>query len=721
MRRRLIGLLGLVMAAGVLMGMTKGDVPVLYVSEESAPENGRSIYNEQEQVSFALRAEKSGDSDIVSISCAAEDYLGHQIKESWPANENHTIMYHPDLSEFADGEIHFSFWAKDQSGSTSLEKTAVLRKDGTRPLITGRLETSGRRNGDYYSGDCQIYLYVQDDNFDDSWRPVVEAEDTEDYSFSGWRRHGNTAEGIISCSGESMYQIIFSCTDLAGNQAETLVVPSFIIDKTAPLITVAYDNQEVYHQKYYREPRRAVITVREKWFRPEDGKVTAVFGGGEPSEADLEWKKAEEGYQAEILFEKEGINALNVAWKDPAGNEAKVYHSGAFVIDRTAPKLKITNLENHSSNNGKVEPVLQIIDTNMNEGEIKVSLKELEGKKVKIPNVHEQQISDQEVKIAMDNFGEEMDGIYELSVAAVDLAGNQSEETICFNVNRNGSSYTFNRDTEVMFQKLFIQNSGKVVICEKNVDWLTESNVILSSNGTLRELEKGKDYTVQAKGSEREEKEYTYTIDESCFHQEGIYVIYVDSRDKAGNHSAIDQGGEKAGFVLDHTAPKIQMINLDDQQYYHGESHNFQAAVSDNTELRNVRYYLNGKLEEEFSEEEIDGMEGLIELQTKASDEYQTIQITAEDKAGNVSDSGKRHVLVNTSERTKKQNVISDNGEAAQPDMPTIETKIQNRRKTALLAAAAVCIVFMGLSMGYWHYQRKHVSIRRLPGTDDKK
>ena len=109
----------------------------------------------------------------------------------------------------------------------------------------------------------------------------------------------------------------------------------------------------------------------------------------------------------------------------------------------------------------------------------------------------------------------------------------------------------------------------------------------------------------------------------------------MDSKDKAGNHSSIEQKGVKAGFILDRTAPKIRIINLEDQQYYHGENHNFQAAVSDNTELLKVQYYLDGKLEEEFSEKEIEEMEGLIELQMKASDEYQAIRIIAEDRAGN--------------------------------------------------------------------------------------
>ena len=49
-----------------------------------------------------------------------------------------------------------------------------------------------------------------------------------------------------------------------------------------------------------------------------------AFGGGESLEVDLEWRKTKEGYQSEVLFEKEGINALNVAWKDQAGNEASL-------------------------------------------------------------------------------------------------------------------------------------------------------------------------------------------------------------------------------------------------------------------------------------------------------------------------------------------------------------------------------------------------------------
>ena len=50
---------------------------------------------------------------------------------------------------------------------------------------------------------------------------------------------------------------------------------------------------------------------------------------------------------------------------------------------------------------------------------------------------------------------------------------------------------------------------------------------------------------------------------------------------------------------------------------------NFQVTVDDNTQLSCVKYYLDGRLEEQFSEDEIEEAERLLELQTGASDEYQ--------------------------------------------------------------------------------------------------
>ena len=80
----------------------------------------------------------------------------------------------------------------------------------------------------------------------------------------------------------------------------------------------------------------------------------------------------------------------------------------------------------------------------------------------------------------------------------------------------------------------------------------------------------------------------------------------MDSKDRASNYSSAEQQAQTIGFIVDRTAPRISIINLEEQQYYHGTSHNFQVTVDDNTQLSCVKYYLDGKLEEQFSEDEIE-------------------------------------------------------------------------------------------------------------------
>lgn len=45
--------------------------------------------------------------------------------------------------------------------------------------------------------------------------------------------------------GKALTWLTFSCRDLAGNEAETLVVPEFTIDRTAPKVSVKFNEQTV--------------------------------------------------------------------------------------------------------------------------------------------------------------------------------------------------------------------------------------------------------------------------------------------------------------------------------------------------------------------------------------------------------------------------------------------------------------------------------------------
>ena len=57
--------------------------------------------------------------------------------------------------------------------------------------------------------------------------------------------------------------------------------PEFTIDRTAPEVSVKFNESDSHHETYYNQVRKALITVNEQWFRPEDGTITVVSGGEE--------------------------------------------------------------------------------------------------------------------------------------------------------------------------------------------------------------------------------------------------------------------------------------------------------------------------------------------------------------------------------------------------------------------------------------------------------
>ena len=80
------------------------------------------------------------------------------------------------------------------------------------------------------------------------------------------------------------------------------------------------------------------------------------------------------------------------------------------------------------------------------------------------------------------------------------------------------------------------------------MDWLTDSSVILSCNGSLRELKPEKDYTIEAVGNETSKKQYTYTIDEKCFSvRERIHFIWIRKTEQVITHQ---QNSRRRSSVL---------------------------------------------------------------------------------------------------------------------------------------------------------------------------
>ena len=141
-----------------------------------------------------------------------------------------------------------------------------------------------------------------------------------------------------------------------------------------------------------------------------------------------------------------------------------------------------------------------------------------------------------------------------------DLSGNVKEESLDFSVNRFGSVYDLSDETRKNLQQYYLTQAKDVVFYETNIDYIGQSNVYCRHDGTLQELEKGKDYRVTMQGNKDTWKQYCYTVPAGYFQEEGVYELLLSSKDRADNKSDTGLQEKRVAFVLDWSAPSCVEI-----------------------------------------------------------------------------------------------------------------------------------------------------------------
>lgn len=84
----------------------------------------------------------------------------------------------------------------------------------------------------------------------------------------GWEEHWNASDpnssyyvAYVSYTADGDYTFDISYTDRAGNTAPSVVQHQFTIDKTIPVLSVSYNNNNVTNGNYYNAQRTATITI----------------------------------------------------------------------------------------------------------------------------------------------------------------------------------------------------------------------------------------------------------------------------------------------------------------------------------------------------------------------------------------------------------------------------------------------------------------------------
>ncbi len=416
---------------------------------------------------------------------------------------------------------------------------------------------------------------------------------------------------------DGKYTWDFSLKDRAGNKAAKVSTQKFVIDRTEPVITISYDNDNAQNSFYYKKHRTATIVIDERNFEESRIKINGRGqndGKSVPFPPVSEWSKNGNTYTATISYTQDAEYTFEINYTDKAGNKAFALPEETFVIDKTIPEIEITEVEDKSANKGKVAPVITYRDVNMNTSTVHLSLSGC--RRGKIDNIEllgEQEDIKNGGRFTFHDFEKkkEIDDIYTLTASVEDKAGNKTPvKTVTFSVNRFGSNYLFESEpiSSIVTQNQkgsypYIRNEFEIVLKEVNVDELQKEmpRITMTKNGTTVELSEDKmDYKVEHTGGGKKWKtrqwsEYTYYISSSLFSEDALYGVEVFSRDNAGNRNENTEKKAAIQFTIDKTEPLIIPIDLQNNKQYPLDSKNVKIVVKDNFVTPNVKIYLNDR------------------------------------------------------------------------------------------------------------------------------
>jgi hypothetical protein len=507
----------------------------------------------------------------------------------------------------------------------------------------------------------------------------------------------------ITYSGEGVYTFDVKCTDRAENgnaevnYGESVAPTAFVLDKTAPTISVSYDNNSAANGKFFNAHRTATIVVNEHNFDVNRVVIngTASLNGVAKAFPAAAWTSDGDVHTATISYNEDADYTFSISMDDMAGNaitDASVNYGTSvaakeFTVDTEIAKPVISNPTNGKPYQQEVPVSISSTDVNLENCVatlLKTGREKDENdswkwvKDFRIDNVINLSNDGQTSSFSIDDLFEHErlnDGIYTLKIDVADKAGNTQSETVTFTVNRFGSVYDYNQYTTETLNGKYVQAiTENIVITEYNPSPLSENAVVsLTRDGAPVEIGDSNlvitpVYTESAAGSSGW-YEYKYEISKNVFstvdaqgnmkYLDGIYKLYVASKDIANNDSENISAGADMSFSLDSTAPMIASITGLEKKTVNDVTKDvtfeiFDAIGLDTVEVTYVG--VNGKTTETYNisdllksydpatqaeKPDITNYDGSF---TMGEGMNNIVRIVAKDLAGNVMDTGDPNV-----------------------------------------------------------------------------
>ena len=522
----------------------------------------------------------------------------------------------------------------------------TISYDTQAPRLQITWDNNDVKNEKYYKANRTATIVVTERNFDESKCEFITTGNRP--AISGWSHNGDVHTATVSYTEDGDYTFSFRVTDRAGHTTDYGKTDEFTIDKTAPVISVSYNNNDAKNGFYYKEARTATVTITEHNFRASEVSASMTAsnnGSGIAAPSVNGWSSSGDNNVATIAYNYDGDFTFGMTYEDLAGNPAVPYGEDHFVVDLTDPQVDIYDIIDKSANNDVVAPGVTYSDTNYSEEGVTITLKganngdyKLDGNKSSIANGYNLKLNDFPRE-------KEVDDLYTMTAHVEDLSGRVAEKQVMFSVNRFGSVYVLDTDTE----KLVKNNDGytnkeqKVGIREINVDLLEAKDVSVSRDGDTSKLKENTDYTVKASGDDTSWKEYYYQLDKKNFEEEGSYNVTIFSKDRAENTQDNKNNKRNAEcnveFVIDKTAPSTVVSGIENGGRYKETEKTVQVNAKDNILLDKIVAEVDGETVKEFDAAEIAQNDGAVDFVLDSANTWQNIKVYSVDKAGNTDES----------------------------------------------------------------------------------
>lgn len=610
--------------------------------------------------------------DLIEVNIFGNDSLQMSYTQDDFSQSLEGTQYALTCSIIEDGEYYVEVRCKDKAGREASFQSDRFNIDRTIPKVTITYDNNNAKNEVYYNAERTATIKVEDTALNmDTVELKIDSAQGNVPALSPWSETGIGTDKIfiakVSFTDDDIYDVTFSCEDLAGNRSEICDGGHFVIDRTAPVVKIEFDNNINTNEIYYNKDRKARITVEDISFNQD---AFVILNENEEDIVWVDtpgiWSGTDIYHTTEIMCDKEGTYHFTIYAEDLAGNEAVSVDSETFIIDKTAPQIDIIGVTDESANRGEIIPIVSYQDKNLDDNVSNVVLSGYKNGAVSMHSVVYSDKNKRSVKYGAFPQTREMDDVYTLTVHIEDKAGNQSEEEYVFSVNRFGSTFGIDKATSELMTKYYMREEQDIVVTEVNVDHLKQAEITVSHNGEPRTLKKDIDYKVTAEGSNATWKSYTYTIYKKNFEKEGQFIVSVFSMDTADNQSDNNAQGVEIAFAIDKSAPSIVVTGLENEGIYTQNELTFRMDIQDNMSLESADIIVNNKTLKSYGQEELTEA---VSYSLSESTELMDITIRAKDVVGNTSEKNFYNVQLGQ---------VSNSGEKGETNVNNLHIGLSN-------------------------------------------